>query len=141
MAKIKLPHAGYKFQHAAKFICTATIPGTSQQSHFPPGSYQTSVNIHNPHERSIKLRMKIAQPGLISKWISRKLKGDEVIRITCRDIGKFDIITIHGFEGFLVIESSHSIDVTAVYTASAKNTYVVSLDVEQIKERKLNLKK
>lgn len=137
MAQTKRPHAGFKFQYAAKFICTATIPGTSQRSHFPPGSYQTGVNIHNPFERTIKLRMKIAQPGLISKWISTKLKGDEVIRITCDEISKFDVVTIHGFEGFLVIESSHSLDVTAVYTASGKNAYVVSIDVEEVGERLL----
>lgn len=126
-----------RYQYAAKFICTATIPDTSQQSHFPQGSYQTGVNIHNPHERSIKIRMKLAQPGLISKWISFGLKGDEVMRITCDDIKKFDVVTIHGFEGFLVIESSFSLDVTAVYTAAARDNYVVSLDVEEVKERRL----
>ncbi len=93
--KAKVPHAGYKYQYAAKFICTSTIPGTSQQSHFPAGSYQTGVNIHNPHERKIKFRMKLAQPGQISKWISGAMKGDEVRRITCNEINFFKCITQH----------------------------------------------
>ncbi len=44
---------------------------------------------------------------------------------------------VHGFEGFLVIESRASLDVTAVYMAGGKNGYVTSMDVEQIKERKI----
>ena len=109
----------FKYQYAAKFICTATVPGTSQQSSFPPGSYFTVVNIHNPFERSIKFRVKVAQPGQISKWLSFSLKGDEVMRLSCKDIEKFDIATIHGFEGFMVIESLYSLDVTAVYSIYA----------------------
>ncbi len=128
----------YKFQYAVKFICTSDIPGTSQTtSSFPPGHYQTVVNIHNPATRKVKFRMKLADPGVISKWIPGGLKGDGVARVVCDDIQKFEIITIHGFEGFLVIESLRSLDVTAVYSAAGKNGYVVSIDMEQINERKL----
>jgi hypothetical protein len=137
MPSKKLTSQRFRYQYAAKFICTATIPDTSQQSSFPPGNYFTAINIHNPFERSVKFRVKIAQPGQISKWLSFGLKGDEVVRLTCKDIEKFEIVTIHGFEGFMVIESLYSLDVTAVYTAAGGNSYVVSMDVEEIKERKL----
>ena len=51
----------YHFQYAAKFLCTANIPGTSQTTDsLLPGVYQTVVNIHNPNERTVRLRMKIA---------------------------------------------------------------------------------
>jgi hypothetical protein len=129
----------YRFQYAVKFICTSNIPGTSQTTDaFVPGSYQTAVNIHNPQNILVKLRKKIASPIAISPYFEGCLKPDAVERVTCSQIRDFDLRIIHGFEGFLVIESTHSIDVVAVYTAGGNNQgQVSSIDVEQIKERKL----
>jgi len=139
MAKaIKIQRTPYKFQYAVKFICTANIPGTSQTTDaFVPGIYQTAVNIHNPQTIAIKFRKKIASPLGISKYFDDVLKPDEVKRITCSQIQDFGITFIHGFEGFLVIDSTHSLDVVAVYTAGGRGEQVSSIDVEQIKERKL----
>ena len=50
-----------------------------------------------------------------------------------RDFGPF----IHGVEGFLVIESTQSLDVTAVYTAGKNGGEVESIAVEHIWERKI----
>jgi len=129
----------YRFQYAVKFICTSNIPGTSQTTDaFVPGSYQTAVNIHNPQNILVKLRKKIASPIAISSYFEGSLKPDAVERVTCSQIRDFGLLIIHGFEGFLVIESTHSLDVTAVYTAGGNNQgQVSSMDVEQIKERKL----
>jgi hypothetical protein len=44
---------------------------------------------------------------------------------------------IHGIEGFLVIQSSQSLDVTAVYTAGPRAGEVASIDVEQIRGRRI----
>jgi hypothetical protein len=126
----------YKFQYAVKFICTSNIPGTSQTSDsVAPGSYTTAVNIHNPVGR-VKFRRKVAAPGVISKFVTGSLKADEATRVTCdmvsKDYGPF----IHGFEGFLVIESTGSLDVIAVYTAAA-NGQVASMHIEDVRERKL----
>jgi hypothetical protein len=141
MAKsIKTTTARYPFQYAAKFICTANISGTSQTTDaFVPGNYQTAVNIHNPQEKPIRLRKKLASPIGISKWFDGSLKPDEVQRITCSQLKDFGLHLIHGFEGFLVIESTQSLDVVAVYTACGQGQQVSTLDVEQIKERKLLL--
>ncbi len=131
--------AEYRFQYAAKFLCTANIPGTSQTStSVLPGAYQTAVNIHNPTDRTVKWRRKITQPGLgISKFVEDQLKPDEAARVDCdqiqRDFGPF----IHGTEGFLVIEGTHNLDVTAVYTAGKNGGEVESIAVEQIRERKI----
>jgi hypothetical protein len=128
---------GYSFQYAAKFICTANIPGTSQTSDaVVPGSYQTAVNIHNPQTVKVRLRKKIASPTGISKYFDFVLEPDGVARVTCAQIREFGLHVIHGFEGFLVIESSHSVDVVAVYTAAGKD-HVSSIDVEDVRERKL----
>ena len=133
------PRTGYKFQYPVKFICTSNIPGTSQTTDaFLPGSYKTAVNIHNPQQRLVKIRKKLASPIEISKYYEDSLKPDAVERITCGQLRDYDIHLIHGFEGFLVIESTLSIDVVAVYTAGGNNNAVVaSIDVEQVRERKI----
>ena len=139
MAKAtRTPRVRYRFQYAAKFICTANIPGTSQTTDaLLPGVYQTAVNVHNPQIVKARIRKKIASPLGISKYFDDALEPDGVIRITCAQIRDFGITFIHGFEGFLVIESTHSLDVTAVYTAGGRQEQVSSIDVEQINERKL----
>ena len=74
--------------------------------------------------------------GVISKFIDGKLGPDEVTRFVCRDIReKFKLPVIHGAEGFLVIESTHSLDVIAVYTAAPGGGGVSSIDVEAVRER------
>lgn len=139
MAKaIKTLSNPYIFQYAVKFICTANIPGTSQITDaFVPGSYQTAVNIHNPQNTTARIRKKIASSIGISKFIETGLKPDGVESTSCGQIRDFGLRLIHGFEGFLVIESTHSLDVVAVYTAGPNGGQVSSIDVEQIRERKL----
>jgi hypothetical protein len=130
------------YQYAAKFICTSNIPGTSQTTAaFLPGTYMTAVNIHNPNEKEVRIRKKLASPFQISKFITGSLKPDAVERVACNQVGEFDIQAIHGFEGFLVIESTESLDVVAVYTAGATGGNVVSIDVEDIRERTIGRNK
>jgi hypothetical protein len=128
----------HRFQYAAKFLCTANIPGTSQTTtSLLPGSYQTVVNIHNPSDKeTATLRMKIAVAGgPISKFKKSKLAPDEAAKVDCSAIGNFGIHAIHGVEGFLVIESDLSLDVIAVYTAGKGEVH--SIDVEQVRERQV----
>lgn len=137
MAKaLKIQRNPYRFHYAVKFICTANIPGTSQTSPAVlPGVYQTAVNIHNPQFIKVKLRKKIASGLGISKYFESIIGPDAVQHVNCAQINDFGIRLIHGFEGFLVIESTHSLDVVAVYTAGPSGKQVASIDVEQIKER------
>jgi len=129
----------YRFQYAAKFLCTSNIPGTSQTSSAVlPGNYQTAVNIHNPNNQIAYLRKKIAAAGgQISKFFEMKLEPDAVTSVDCGQVSSFGLHLIHGFEGFLVIESTISLDVVGVYTAAPRGGEVASIDVEQIPERKL----
>ena len=125
----------YCYQYAVKVICTSDIPGTSQTSgSVLPGVYQTAVNIHNPSTEKTRFRVKlvVAEP---SKFIEDALAPNHATRWDCDRIRiAFGPFT-HGVEGFLVIESSNSLDVTAVYTAGKVGGQVVSIDVEQIRER------
>jgi len=129
----------FPFQYAVKFLCTSNIPGTSQtSSSVVPGTYQTAVNIHNPNSQPVRFRKKIAVPGFEpSKFIDDALKPDHATKVDCSQIRDFGIVFIHGAEGFLVIESARSLDVTAVYTAAPNRGEVSSIDVEQIRERVL----
>ncbi len=145
MPKAKRParkRSSYRFQYAAKFICTSNIPGTSQTTHsLLPGTYQTVVNVHNPNESAAKIRTKVALGGrrLISRFVDGRLGPDEVTRFVCRDLkDKFGMTLIHGAEGFLVIESTTSLDVVAVYTAGPVRGDVASIDVKQVWERQLS---
>jgi hypothetical protein len=133
------PALRYRFQYAAKFLCTSNIPGTSQTtSAVVPGVYQTAVNIHNPQRRPVELRKKLALAGGgISPFITQKLDPDAAARVDCGDVRSFDLQLVHGFEGFLVIESTQSLDVVAVYSAAARGAEVATLDVEYVPERRL----
>ena len=133
------PAIRYRFQYAAKFLCTSNIPGTSQTtSALLPGVYQTAVNIHNPQRRTVELRQKLALAGGgISTFITQKLEADAATRVDCADVPSFGLHLIHGFEGFLVIESTQSLDVAAVYTAGARGAEVASIDVEHVPERRI----
>jgi hypothetical protein len=134
---IALPR--HRYQYAVKFLCTANIPGTSQTSTAVlPGVYQTAVNIHNPNPRAVRLRTKLAvRSGQISGFVDSQLKPDEATSVDCSQVQNFGITFIHGFEGFLVIESTLSLDVVAVYTAGARGGDVSSIDVEHVPERRL----
>ena len=131
--------SGYRYQYAVKFLCTANIPGTTQTSSAVlPGVYQTAVNIHNPNARPVKLRKKLAvRSGEISPFVDGGLKPDEATCVDCSQVRNFGIPFVHGFEGFLVIESTLSLDVVAVYTAGGRGTEVTSIDVEHVPERML----
>jgi hypothetical protein len=127
----------YPYQYAAKILCTSNIPGTSQTTDsLLPGNYETVVNIHNPNTKAVRLRKKIATPSGVSKFVKDTLKDDEATSVNCTEITqKFGLHFIHGAEGFLVIESTQSLDVIAVYTAGRGD--VTSIDVERVQERKL----
>ena len=133
------PAPRYHYQYAVKFLCTANIPGTSQTTTaLLPGAYQTAVNIHNPNPQVARLRKKLAvRSGQISAFVDGQLKSDEATSVDCSQVQNFGITFIHGFEGFLVIESTLSLDVVAVYTAGPRGGEVASIDVEHVPERRL----
>jgi hypothetical protein len=147
---------GFKFQYAAKFVCGQSF----RQIEFQAGKYSTAVNVHNPSgEAFVLLRKKIAMTstdrpeegpefrGKVSEYIFEDLGPDQAFAVDCEEIPSEFISDFPGIpgtlnlvEGFLVIESTESIDVTAVYTASGwpgAQSRVSSIDVEQIRERQL----
>jgi hypothetical protein len=128
----------FSFQYAVKLLCTSNTPGTSgEDAGFLPGTYRTVVNIHNPLGRTVRIREKIA-PDIVAPtpFVGDLLKPDFVSRVDCTQLGpKFGIFPVHGLEGFLIIESTGSLDVTAVHMAGPRGGDVSSIAVEQVLER------
>jgi hypothetical protein len=127
-----------RFEYAVKFLCTSNLPGTSQvSSSVLPGNYQTAVNIHNPGSEPASVRMKLALgPKTVTRFVRDVIGPDALLRVDCADVNRFGRF-IHGVEGFLIIQSTHSLDVAAVYTAGPVGGAVASIDVETVSERSL----
>ena len=137
--------AKFKFRYAAKFVCGPN-PGATER--VLPGDYATAVNIHNPNNKSIVLRKKIAltfppavqAPGAVSAAIEDELGPNQALEVDCGEIPSGFFAEPPGppyIKGFLVISSTRRLDVTAVYTAGPLGGQVSSIDVEHIPERKI----
>ena len=137
------------FQYAAKVVCG--YQKDPKELRLTRGLYATTINIHNPGSEPVTFFKKLAlsyppeeqRPGKVMRIAEDALKPDEALKVDCPDLerrlGGFPTAYI---EGFVVIESPASLDVTAVYTAAAvdeeKGTVTQSsIDVEEVRERRI----
>jgi hypothetical protein len=137
------------FEYAAKFICG--LQKDPEDLRLTLGLYGTEVNVHNPNEEAVRLTKKLAltfppgdqQPGEILRLGEDLLRPDQALAVDCNHVrvrlfpGGLPAPYI---TGFVVIESTGSLDVTAVYTTAALDeqgnvTGQRGIDVEQIHER------
>ena len=147
MAKLepgKRQRSPWCYQYAAKFVCIQNNPQTSAGTNaLVSGDYKTVVNVHNPNDHVVRLQSKVAlgSKEFVSQFKGASLGPDEVRSYSCTDVNghKFpDANLIHGAtEGFLVIESTDSLDVVCVYTAGTLGGDVTSLEVENVREREI----
>jgi photosystem II stability/assembly factor-like uncharacterized protein len=106
-----------------------------------PGTYFTSINIHNPGEKPILGRMKVAvaapngKPGSISRFVAFKLGPDEAMSIDCEQLYREFGIKPEFTDGFVVIEGEADLDVIAVYTAAGASGRVETLKTERVPAR------
>lgn len=130
----------FRFQYAAKFLCTANIPGTSgTPTSVVPGTYQTVISIHNPQKEEAQFRKKIVLVSReASTFIKVQLRPDEAVQVDCTAIrSDFGPPPVHGSEGFLVVESTLSLDVNAVHTAAKNGGEVEGIAAQQVPERRI----
>ena len=126
------------FQYAVKFVC-----GKSDGKVVAPGTYLTAVNVHNPSEKTVGFRKKVAialpgqKAGQVSKFFDSKIGPDEALEIDCVDIFKLTQSNLNFLKGFVVIESEVELDVVAVYTAAGAAGQVETLQVERVSPRRL----
>ncbi|HEX9670185.1 MAG TPA: CARDB domain-containing protein [Thermoanaerobaculia bacterium] len=138
------------FQYAAKVVCG--YQKDPKELRLTRGLYATTINIHNPGREPVRFFKKLAlsfpppeqRPGKVIKIAEDSLRADEALKVDCPDLERR--LFPNGFpmgyiEGFVVIESPASLDVTAVYTSAAiddeRGTVIQSsIDVEPIPERR-----
>jgi hypothetical protein len=143
------------FEYAAKLICG--LQRDPKRMQLVRGFYGTAVNIHNPGDKPVTFRKKLAltfppdeeKPGKIIPIARHTLEPDEALEVDCEDVlrevfdGRFPTPYI---KGFVVVQSSDRLDLTAVYTTAGLDkednvTSVTSIDVDRIKGRKKGAKK
>lgn len=136
-APIVFAKAVAPFQYAAKFVC-----GKPDGGELAPGVYFTAINVHNPTERGVRFRKKIAvagrreKPGPVSRFFDAKLGPDEALEIDCPDIRRHAQVHEEFLKGFVVLESQTELDVVAVYTAAGDDGQVETLHVERVPARR-----
>ena len=135
------------FEYGAKLVCG--LQRDPSDMRLTRGAYATTINIHNPNEGEVKFSKKLAftfppeeqNPGEVREIGEHVLGPDQALAVDCIDIqrqlGQFPRPYI---EGFVVIQSRESLDVSAVYTSAAvdangRPTAQSGIDVEQISER------
>jgi hypothetical protein len=132
-------------QYAAKFVCGKATDAQVATFDFAPGSYFTTINVHNPALTvSLEFRKKFAlaerneQPGRISAWFGAGLRPDQAMQIDCGSIYRHLGIAPGTFiDGFAVIQLPNAkaeLDVVGVYTASP-GTGVSSIHTERVAGR------
>lgn len=140
-----------EFQYAAKVTCS--LLGTFGDGFLANGIYRTLINIHNPTEKKIVFARKVAIAGQIgddpggfgvTPYKSATFERDGAVAIDCGGIAAFFCPTEDGLcidfsaiDGFLIINSPIELDVIAIYTARPREGEVATMDIENIKPRKI----
>src|SRR3989442_16040857 len=90
-------HAQDTLEYAVKFVC-----GRSGGGPVAPGTYFTSINIHNPNRDSLVFQFKIATP--VIRFFPLLLGYDQVLNLSCPRIRQI-LGGIAFAEGFAVFPS------------------------------------
>lgn len=139
------------FEYATKLVCG--IQPNPKDLRLTTGAYATTINVHNPGRTEVRIAKKLAltippgfeKPGEIRSIATGTLGPDQAMAVDCEEIrrvvfgGAFPAPFI---EGFVVIQSTDSLDVVAVYTTADLDTEALpsqqrGIDVEQVRERKM----
>ncbi len=141
----------YAYEYVAKIVCG--LVEDPEDMRLTRGYYATTINVHSPGKKEARFFKKLAltyppggqQPGKIYPIAEDILQEDEALAVDCLDIRERLFPEPNNFpapyiEGFIVIQSTASLDVTAVYTTSALDasnnvSAHSSIDVEKVPER------
>lgn len=75
------------FDYAVRFVC-----GKTDGAGVVPGSYYTAINFHNPNEKPVVFKKKVAialpteKAALVTNLFEAKLGSDQAFEIDCPDI-------------------------------------------------------
>lgn len=115
------------YKYAPKFICG--VQEDLEEFRLTPGRYASVVNILNPGREIATFRKKLAlafppkeqEAGRVYRISLDRLRPNEALKVDCEDVrenvfdGRFPTPYI---EGFVTVESNHSLDVVGVYTTA-----------------------
>ena len=115
-----------RYEYAVKLVCGQQMD--PQDLTLAQGQYATAINIHNPNDEKVHFFKKVAlterdqKPGRVLPIAIDDLQYDEALRLDCMDLRRRlakTNATEALLEGFAIIQSPRSLDVTGVYTTSA----------------------
>jgi len=137
-------------EYPVKFICG--VQDDPDELGLLSGGYGTAVNLHNPQDEEVFVFAKLAlarpaepfKPGPVMPIDLLSFAYDEALTIDCDMVRDrlFEGVLPDGLiDGFLVLQSARSLDVTAVHTTAlldedGKLGSQTSIDVERIEERR-----
>ena len=142
-----------KFEYAAKIVCGPQPDPADMR--LARGFYATTINIHHSGKRKNRIFKKLALsyppekqlPGKVMAIGHDVLDYDQALKTDCDDIRRK--LFPNGFptdyiEGFVIIQSTASLDVTAVYSTAEVGADGMakkhsSIDVERIAERNIGV--
>lgn len=139
-------------QYAAKLACG--VQRDPKDMRLARGFYASTINIHNPKRKAVTLSKRLAlsfppgeeRPGEVFTIARQEILGpDQALEVDCNEVrerffaGGFSAGYI---EGFVVVESSDSLDVVGVYSTAALDrdgvvTTQSGIAVERVPERRL----
>ena len=152
----RLLNPRYRFQYAAKVVCGTQ--GEAGDGRLARGVYSTTINVHNAGDEVAQLFKRLSlsfppeeqAPGDVLPIARDRLLPAQALKVDCRDLDRrlFPEPPAPYYEGFVVLRSTRSLDVTAVYTAGSLEDDAgraggphagptVSIDVEPVAERRL----
>lgn len=138
------PGQELNFRYTAYFVCGAPEKGSGGQ--LAPGSYSTQINMANWHGKALELRKKVALTypprsqvyGVHSDWVGPEpIERNHALSVDCEEIvgsRKFPSEFVYSeglpeledgkdptfYTGYLIIQSSRSLNVTTVQTAGPR---------------------
>jgi hypothetical protein len=115
-----------RYKYAAKLVCG--IQPLENDGRLVRGSYATTINILNPQSREVRLTKTLSltyppekqSPGEVLTIGKDTLRPSQALKVDCADIRRRlfpNGLPASYIEGFAVIESFGSLDVSAVYTS------------------------
>jgi hypothetical protein len=138
-----------QYMYPAKIVCG--LQKKHEDVQLARGFYATNINIHNPNDVSVTFTKKLAltippgdqTPGKVIPIAKDTLGPDEALEVDCADIEhRLFPKGLPGpyIEGFVVIESQESLDVTTVFTTAAldddgRAVHQSGIEVQQVHER------
>jgi hypothetical protein len=146
------------FSYSVKFVCGVQEDCPCACAAVRPGAYATEINIYNYHSSEAHIRKHVVPVVFAGAAIGRepdfaKIKGDDKIVLPGRTATMDDCCRIQNLLlggqasgtlpltiGFLEIISDRELVVSAVYTASDLKGGSISIDVEEVRGRRVPIR-